>query len=63
VQDSLRGGGGRDKLGARDGRPFDRLDGCSGIDLCIADAEDHRVGCAHPLVASHTAPVPIRSFV
>ena len=58
-QDSLSGGTGRDTLKARDGRPFDRLDGGSGIDLCIADAEDHRVGCAHPLVASHTAPVPM----
>ena len=59
VQDSLRGGAGRDTLEARDGRPFDRLDGGSGIDLCIADAEDHRVGCVHPLVASHADPVPM----
>ena len=62
VHDRLKGGAGWDRLEARDGRPFDRLDGGSGLDLCIADAEDHRVGCAHRLVASHASAIPMLMY-
>jgi peptidoglycan/xylan/chitin deacetylase (PgdA/CDA1 family) len=57
--DALRGGRGWDTLDARDGAPFDELDGGTGKNLCIADAEDHRHGCDHPLVARDADPVPI----
>jgi peptidoglycan/xylan/chitin deacetylase (PgdA/CDA1 family) len=62
VNDDLNGGSGRDTLDAHDRRPFDRLDGGSGVDVCIGDAEDHRVGCAHPLVASHAASIPMLTY-
>lgn len=61
-RDSLSGGRGADRLVALDRAPFDRLDGGPGTDLCISDAEDHRVSCAHPLVASHALAIPILEY-
>jgi len=58
----LRGGTGKDTLEARDGRPSDRVDGGPSMDLCIADSEDRRFGCGHPLVASHAAAIPILMY-
>lgn len=60
--DVVHGGRGRDTLDARDGEPFDTVDGSTGIDVCIADAEDRRHGCAHPLDAGHTTPIPILMY-
>jgi peptidoglycan/xylan/chitin deacetylase (PgdA/CDA1 family) len=57
--DVLHAGAGDDYLDARDRAPFDRLDGGRGKNLCVADAEDHRRECRHPLVASDAEPVPI----
>ncbi|HEX3332457.1 MAG TPA: polysaccharide deacetylase family protein [Gaiellales bacterium] len=60
--DVLRGGRGWDTLNARDGSPFDVLRGGRGTNLCIADAEDHRRGCDHPLVAGDAKAVPILTY-
>lgn len=60
--DVARGGGGRDVLDVRDGEPFDVVDGSTGIDLCVADAEDRRHGCAHPLEADHGMRIPILMY-
>lgn len=60
--DSLSGGRGADRLVAHDRQPFDRVDGGPGTDVCVADAEDHRFGCAHPRVSSHSAAIPILEY-
>jgi peptidoglycan/xylan/chitin deacetylase (PgdA/CDA1 family) len=60
--DVARGGRGQDTLDVRDGQPFDTIDGSRGTDMCIADAEDRRHGCAHPLVADHATPIPILMY-
>jgi peptidoglycan/xylan/chitin deacetylase (PgdA/CDA1 family) len=60
--DTLRGGRGRDTLDARDGDPFDTVDGSTGTDMCIADAEDRRRACGHPLDGSHSIPIPILMY-
>src|SRR6185437_9644709 len=57
--DELHGARGNDYLDARDERPFDLLRGGEGENMCIADAEDHRRGCRHPLVARMAEAVPI----
>lgn len=57
--DALHGARGNDYLDARDGAPFDLLRGGQGENMCVADAEDHRRGCRHPLVASLGEAVPI----
>lgn len=57
--DELHGEQGNDYLDARDGVPFDLLRGGQGENMCVADAEDHRRGCRHPLVASLGEAVPI----
>jgi peptidoglycan/xylan/chitin deacetylase (PgdA/CDA1 family) len=46
-------------LDARDGHPYDHLDGGGGTDLCLIDPGDSRHSCAHPLVRSHRRAVPI----
>jgi peptidoglycan/xylan/chitin deacetylase (PgdA/CDA1 family) len=51
-----------DVLDARDGRPFERLDGGGGRDLCLADAGDVRTRCRHPLVRSHARTVPVLMY-
>lgn len=58
----LRGGHGQDRVDARDGRPFDRVDGGPGVNLCVADSGDRRQACDHPLVASHRAAIPILMY-
>lgn len=60
--DVARGGRGQDTLDARDDEPFDTVDGSKGTDMCIADAEDRRHGCAHPLDGSHSIPIPILMY-
>jgi len=57
--DELHGEQGNDYLDARDGAPFDLLRGGSGENMCVADAEDHRRGCRHPLVPGMGEAVPI----
>ncbi len=57
--DVLRGGRGHDYLDARDGAPFDLLRGGPGENMCVADAEDHRRGCVHALVAGDAEAAPI----
>jgi peptidoglycan/xylan/chitin deacetylase (PgdA/CDA1 family) len=57
--DELHGERGNDYLDARDGAPFDLLRGGQGENMCVADAEDHRRGCRHPLVAGLGEAVPI----
>jgi peptidoglycan/xylan/chitin deacetylase (PgdA/CDA1 family) len=58
-RDSLHGGSGPDVLESRDHRPYERLDGGRGVNLCVADPSDARRGCRHPLVGSHRRAVPI----
>lgn len=57
--DELHGARGNDYLDARDDGPFDLLRGGQGHNMCIADAEDHRRGCRHPLVTRLGTAVPI----
>ena len=52
-------GAGNDYLDARDGAPFDLLRGGPGENMCVADAEDHRRGCVHALVAGDAEAAPI----
>jgi len=61
-RDVLYGGDGSDTLTARDDAPYDRVDGGIGTDLCLADASDSRVRCAHPLVTSHRRGVPVLMY-
>lgn len=60
--DELHGARGADYLDARDGAPFDLLRGGQGENMCLADAEDHRRGCNHPLVAANASAVPILMY-
>lgn len=60
--DVLRGGRGWDTLETRDGSPYDELHGGPGTNMCVADAEDHRRGCHHRLVAASAQPVPILTY-
>lgn len=58
-RDTLVGANGDDILRARDGHPYDHLDGGPGTDLCIGDAGDLRIGCRHLLDPRHRQRVPI----
>ncbi len=60
--DSVHGGAGGDTLVARDGTPYDRLDGGLGANLCIADTADHRARCGHPWSPTHRAGVPVLMY-
>ena len=55
----LHGARRNDYLDARDGAPFDLLRGGQGENVCVADAEDHRRGCRHPVVTRPGEAVPI----
>src|SRR6478735_3683961 len=60
--DLLRGGSGWDDLDARDDGPLDVIDGGSGRNMCVADAEDERTGCDHVLVPADATAVPILMY-
>jgi peptidoglycan/xylan/chitin deacetylase (PgdA/CDA1 family) len=60
--DGLYGARGADYLDARDGSPFDLVRGGRGENMCVADAEDHRRDCGHPLVAADADSVPILMY-
>ena len=60
-RDRLFGGAQSDTLRARDGVPYDRVDGGTGVDLCVVDASDVRRGCNHPL-AGRRQPVPVLMY-
>ena len=60
--DRLFGGDGHDTLRSRDRAPYDRLDGGVDRNLCVADADDHRVRCRRPLDARHRRGVPILMY-
>ena len=51
-----------DILDARDGRPFERLDGGGGRDLCLVDPGDTRTRCRRPLARSHARTVPVLMY-
>lgn len=51
-----------DVLDARDGRPFELLDGGRGPDLCLVDPGDSRARCRHPLVKSRARAVPVLMY-
>jgi peptidoglycan/xylan/chitin deacetylase (PgdA/CDA1 family) len=56
------GGHGRDVLRTRDRHPYDLVAGGAAVDLCVADAGDWRLGCRHPIVASHNRRVPVLMY-
>ena len=62
--DVIQGGGGDVDFGgaARDRAPYDRLHGGVDRNLCVADADDHRVRCCRPLNARHRRGVPILMY-
>jgi peptidoglycan/xylan/chitin deacetylase (PgdA/CDA1 family) len=61
-RDRLFGGAGHDTLTSRDRAPYDRVDGGSDRNLCVADASDHRIRCRRPLDARHRRGVPILMY-
>ena len=61
-RDVVRGGPGRDLIRVRDQKPYDRLDGGAGRDLCIGASGDRRIRCTHRLVHSHDRVVPILMY-
>jgi peptidoglycan/xylan/chitin deacetylase (PgdA/CDA1 family) len=61
-QDVVYGGEGADRLSVRDNVPYDRVDGGTGTNLCIADAGDTRELCGHPLVARNGIGVPVLMY-
>jgi peptidoglycan/xylan/chitin deacetylase (PgdA/CDA1 family) len=61
-RDRFSAGEGRDGLRARDGHPYDLLNGGADLDLCIDDAGDWPIRCRHPIVASHDRKAPILMY-
>jgi peptidoglycan/xylan/chitin deacetylase (PgdA/CDA1 family) len=61
-RDVLRGGLGPDVIRVRDGRPYDRIDGGAGVDLCVGDSGDARLHCTHPLDPRHVRRVPVLTY-
>jgi len=62
--DVIQGGDGDVDFGgaARDRAPYDHLHGGVDRNLCVADADDHRVRCCRPLNARHRRGVPILMY-
>jgi peptidoglycan/xylan/chitin deacetylase (PgdA/CDA1 family) len=60
-RDRLFGGARHDVIRARDGVPYDRVDGGTGQNLCVVDPSDTRRRCSHPLVGP-LRPVPILMY-
>jgi peptidoglycan/xylan/chitin deacetylase (PgdA/CDA1 family) len=59
--DRVFGGDGTDRVSVRDQAPYDIVDGGTGMNLCIADASDHRARCKRPLIR-HPHGVPILMY-